>query len=150
MITMPAAEPHPYPTEHLAGLLPSICSELGVLRRIVAASPSASATSTDPCNHTALLDLAESLVDAARPAFELFFSYPTQRLSGSLILQAAEMTQAIAWLAQQPPPEPHIPLLAEYPACCERIQGAIRDFRLAVELEAAVRDLDRQAPETLN
>jgi len=149
-VRRPLADFHPYPTEYLAGLLPSIRRELGMLRQMVEASPSTSAATTDRCNHMALLDLAESLIDDARPAFNLFFAYPTQRLSGSLTLQAEEMTQAVAWLAQQPPPESHILLLAEYPACCERIQAAIRDFRLAVELEAAVRDLDCQPPETLN
>ena len=149
MITMPATEPHPYPTEYLAGLLPSICRELGVLRRIVADSPSASATSTDPCNHTALLDLAESLIDAARPAFNLFFSHPTQRLSGSLILQAAEMTRPSPGSRSSPRPIPYAParriprLLRAHPGGDPRFSfgGRARGRRARSRLPA---------PETLN
>ena len=140
----------PYPTVYVAQHQPTITRGVVQLRPHVAASPTASAPSSDPCNHTALLDLVDSLIEAAQPAFGLFFTHPTRRLSQVLIHFAEEATTAIAWLAQTPVPEADPPLLAEYPACCERMQTAIRDWRLAIRLELVSRELDEQPLETLH
>lgn len=140
----------PYPTAHVAQLLPTIQREVALLRTIVAASPTASAPSSDPCNHTALLDLLDSLTNTAGPALGFFFAYPTQRLSQALIFMADEAATATRWLAQSPLPETDPALLAEYPDCCERIQSAIRDWLLAIRLELDVRNLDEQPPEIVH
>jgi len=140
----------PYPTAYVAQLLPTINDEAALLRRIVAASPTARAPSSDPCNHASVLDLLDALLGAAQPALGFFFAHPTQRLSHALFYLADEAAAAITWLAQRPMCETEPPLLGEYPACCERIQGTIREWRLAIQLELVAREIDEQPPETLH
>jgi hypothetical protein len=67
-----------------------------------------------------------------------------------LLFLADEVATATMWLTQSPLPETKPPLLAEYPACCERIQAAIREWRLAIQLELVARALDDQQPETVH
>ena len=140
----------PYPTAHAVQLLTTIQREVALLRTIVAASPTASAPYSDPCNHTALLDVVDCLIEEAGPAYGLFFAHPTRRLSHALLFLADEVATATMWLTQSPLPETKPPLLAEYPACCERIQAAIREWRLAIQLELVARALDDQQPETVH
>ena len=150
MMELTAAARGPYLTAYVAQLLTTIQSEVALLRTIVAASPTASASSSDPCNHTALLDLVDCLIEEAGPAYGLFFAHPTRRLSHALLFLADEAATATTWLAQSPLPEIKHALLAEYPACCKRIQAAIRDWHLAIRLELVSRELDDQEPETLH
>jgi hypothetical protein len=150
MMESTAAARAPYPTAYVAQLLPTIHNEVARLRTIVAASPTAPALSSDPCNHIALLDLLDCLIKAGGPALGFFFAHPTQRLSQALIYLADEAATATTWLARSPLAETEPPLLAEYPASCERIQAAIRDWHLAIRLELVSRELDDQEPETLH
>lgn len=139
----------PYPTTYVAQLLPSIRRELELLRSTVAASPTVSAPSLDPVNHTAVLEVAEALVRAAGPALGFFFAYPSQRLSKALLHLAEEAATMVTWLAHRPPPETDLPQAADYPSCCERIQCAILDWRLAMRLHLIAREIDEQQPEIL-
>lgn len=145
-----AGGPAPYPRTHLVELLPRIRDEVARLRTIVAASPTASAPSSDPCNHTALLDLLDSLIETGGPALVFFLAHPTQRLSQALIDLADEAATATKWLAHSPLSESEPLLLAEYPGCCERIQSWIREWRLAIRFELAAREIDEQQSETLH
>lgn len=150
MIQGTPASPAPYPTAHVAQLLPTIRDEVARLRSIVAVCPAASGLSSDPVNHIALLDLLDCLIKAGEPALGFFFAHPTQRLSKALIYLADEAATATTWLAQRPVPETDPPLLAEYPARCGRIQSAIRDWRLAIRLHLVAREIDEEQPETLH
>lgn len=150
MIQGTPASHAPYPTAPIAQLLPTIRDEVVRLRTMVAVSPTASAPSSDPCNHTALLVLLDSLIQASAPALGFFFAHPTQRLSQALIYLPDEAATAVKWLAQSPIPEAAPPLLAECPACCERIQPGIREWRLAIQLELVSREIDENPLEILH
>jgi hypothetical protein len=134
----------------VAQLLPNIQREVEQLRSIVAASPTASAPSSDPCSHSSLLDFTESLIGAAGPALAFFFAHPTLRLAEALLSLVDDARTAINWLAQSPLSESEPSLAADYPACCERIHAAIRDWCLAIQLELVARDLDEQQLEALH
>jgi hypothetical protein len=134
----------------VAGLVPSIRHELERLRSLIPTSPPSLARRGSSVNHTSVLEVAESLARAAGPALGFFFAHPSQRLSKALVYLADETATMVTWLEHRPPTETDTPPHTDYHACCERIQCAIRDWRLAIRLELVAQEIDEEQPETLH
>jgi len=147
---MPSPVLAAYPSPQMAQLLPGAQREVAELGRLIASSPTLGAPSAQPVNHKGVLEVADALLQAASPALGFFFAYPTQRLWKVLDGFAEDAARMTEWLAERPPPNAEEPRVAKYRACCERLQTAIHDWRLSIQLELTAREIEEDQPEMLH
>lgn len=137
----------PWPTPHLAQLFPGLRARLGALEALICGDAGYLQSSSP---HADSLRALRRLLHAGEPLLAVFLAYPTRRGSGALLKVSFEAQTLVATLAQTPPPQLSGESLQAYEAHCNRLQAAISDWRLAVDLKQAEFDLEHLERETLH